>query len=473
MLTADELLILNPNQIVLDISPQETQAAWASDGQFSTDVGRWNAYLNGICLNPILSWLQEESGIEPQVLPSPTEAANLWEAINGVAISLGQTRIVIIPSEAIDTEEFCVPQEWVDIPNWTANYYLAVQVSPDDGYLRVWGYATHQQLKESGVYDEFERVYSLERADVIEDLNVMWVARQVCPDEKVEVEILPILSQNQAQTILGQLGQKSLDSLRLNMPFTQWGALLTQNSWRQQLWGRLEVAAATNTPTAVVERTLTNLSNWFENVFETGWQTIAELVGQPESNLTLAFRNREMAVNRGETIANLIDLIYNSGDEGQLKVAAQRLGEISNTYNAEAIAALIHLIRTTEDEETRWAAAESLWTIDPSNPASGVRRIADLGMQIADRAVALMVAILPKAEGKVAILLRVYPMRSQTYLPSGLQLAVLDEDGDIFLETEARDADNYIQLKFGGDRGESFSVRVALGDAGITEGFAI
>jgi Protein of unknown function (DUF1822) len=471
MLTTDELLILNPNQIVLDLSLQESQGAWESGRQFSSDVGRWNAYLNRICLNPIISWLQEESGIEPQIFPSPTETINLWESINGVAISLEQTRIVIIPSEAIDTEEFCVPQEWVDIPNWTANYYLAVQVSPDDGYLRVWGYATHQQLKNSGIYDAVDRTYSLERADVIEDLNVMWVARQLCPDEKVEVEVLPILSPNQAETILAQISQYPLDSLRLNLPFPQWGALLSQNSWRQQLWGQREVAVATN-PTAVVERTLTNLSNWFENLFETGWQTIADFMGQPDSNLTLAFRSIEMAVNRRETIANLIDLIYNSVDDGQLKVAAQRLGEIGNN-NAEAIAALIHLIRTTEDEETRWAAAESLWTIAPNHPASGVRRITDLGMQIGDRNVALMVAILPKAEGKVAILLRVYPMGSQTYLPSGLQLAVLDEDGDIFLETEARDSDNYIQLKFGGDRGERFSVRVALGDSGITEGFAI
>ena len=471
MLTTDELLTLNPNQIVLDLSPQEIQAAWESGHQFSTDIGRWNSYLNGICLNPIISWLQEESGIEPQNFPSPTEAINLWESINGTAISLEKTRIVIIPSEAIDTEEFCVPQEWVDIPNWTANYYLAVQVSPDDGYLRVWGYATHQQLKNSGIYDEVDRTYSLERADVIEDLNVMWVARQLCPDEKVEVELLPILSPNQAETILAQLSQYPLDSLRFSLPFTQWGALLTQNSWRQQLWGQREATMAINTPTTVA-RNLTNLSNWFDNFFETGWQTIAEFVGQSDSNLTLAFRSIEMVVNREETIENLIALIYNSVDEGQLKVAAQRLGEISNN-NAEAIAALIHLIRTTEDEETRWAAAESLWTIDPNNPASGVRRIADLGMQIGDRAIALMVAILPKAEGKVAILLRVYPMGSQTYLPSGLQLAVLDEDGDTFLETEARDVDNYIQLKFGGDRGERFSVRVALGDNRITEGFAI
>jgi len=26
-----------------------------------------------------------------------------------------------------------VPQEWVDIPEWAADYYLAVQVNPDSG----------------------------------------------------------------------------------------------------------------------------------------------------------------------------------------------------------------------------------------------------------------------------------------------------------------------------------------------------
>lgn len=153
-------------------------------------------------------------------------------------------------------------------------------------------------------------------------------------------------------------------------------------------------------------------------------------------------------------------------------MAAERLGEVGRGYG-EAIAALIHLIRTTDDEETRWTAAESLWTINPNHPASGIRKVADLGMQIGGYAVALMVALLPKADGKVAILLRVYPLRGQTYLPPGLQLVVLDEDGDIFLDNDARDTDNYIQLKFGGSPGERFSVKVAVGDVAITQDFTI
>jgi len=37
-----------------------------------------------------------------------------------------------------DLTKRMVPQEWVDIPEWAADYYLAVQVNPDSGWLRIW-----------------------------------------------------------------------------------------------------------------------------------------------------------------------------------------------------------------------------------------------------------------------------------------------------------------------------------------------
>ena len=94
-------------------------------------------------------------------------------------------------------------------------------------------------------------------------------------------------------------------------------------------------------------------------------------------------------------------------------------------------------------------------------------------MQIAGHAVALMVAALPKAEGKLAILVRVYPLGGKTSLPPGLGLTVLDEQGDIFLEVQARDTDEWIQLKLGGTRGEWFSVKVGLEGVSVSESFVI
>jgi Protein of unknown function (DUF1822) len=229
----------------------------------------------------------------------------------------------------------------------------------------------------------------------------------------------------------------------------------------------------------VVQNRINNLSQWLENVFEEGWQTIEQLFGAGEPSFAYAYalRSRDAKADNSETISQLIRLLYDSQDEYRRKQAAQKLGEIG-AGNSEELAALIHLVQTAQDEETRWAAADSLWRLDPNNVTAGIRKVKDLGMQIREQAVALMVAVLPKPDQTIAVLLRVYPMRNQEYLPSHLALLVLDEAGNTFLETEAREPgqggpDNYIQLKFSGSRGEQFSVRVSLGEAGITEEFAL
>jgi hypothetical protein len=67
----------------------------------------------------------------------------------------------------------------------------------------------------------------------------------------------------------------------------------------------------------------------------------------------------------------------------------------------------------------------------------------------------------------------VHPIGNQNYLPSLLQLIVLDESGETFLQAQARSADNYIQLQFSGEPGERFSVKITLNDVSIIEDFAI
>lgn len=54
-----------------------------------------------------------------------------------------------------------------------------------------------------------------------------------------------------------------------------------------------------------------------------------------------------------------------------------------------------------------------------------------------------------------------------------MQLTVLDKSGAVFLEAQARSADNYIQLKFRGEPKEEFTVQVALHDACVKEHFVI
>ncbi|NEP41050.1 MAG: DUF1822 family protein, partial [Okeania sp. SIO2H7] len=170
-LREEEITEAFSDELLLELSPEVIDAAWTQTSKFSGDVSRWNAYLNNLCLHRLVRWFKEERDAEI-IVPPEAELASIWEVVNGTPITVDNNSVVMVPVEAIALEEFRVPQEWVDIPKWVANYYLAVQINPDDGWLKVCGYATHELLKTEGIYDESDRSYSLDKEDLVENLDV-------------------------------------------------------------------------------------------------------------------------------------------------------------------------------------------------------------------------------------------------------------------------------------------------------------
>jgi Protein of unknown function (DUF1822) len=151
-----------------------------------------------------------------------------------------------------------------------------------------------------------------------------------------------------------------------------------------------------------------NLSGWFENFFERGWQSRESLL--PTVNLAWNFRS-------------VIQLGDRRFDEAEVILRGAKL--------------------------------------------------IDLGIQLAGHPVALVVTIIPKTHEKTHIIIQVHPTARLTYLPPATRLTVFDESGAKFLEAEARNADNFIQLQFSGNVGEHFTVEVGLGIASIREDFVI
>src|SRR3712207_1878837 len=147
MFSLNELEPASSNQLQLKISPADQERAWQQAQSQSNAIARYNTYLNRACLNTFISWLedwlQEEPLPQPLIWPDEASLVSILEVVNGTAIQIGKTRLVLIPSETMDFEELCVPQEWVDIPCWAADYYLALQVDmdgdEDDCWIRVVG----------------------------------------------------------------------------------------------------------------------------------------------------------------------------------------------------------------------------------------------------------------------------------------------------------------------------------------------
>ncbi len=155
---------------------------------------------------------------------------------------------------------------------------------------------------------------------------------------------------------------------------------------------------------------LVNLSQWFAGIFETGWETIESLWNVPELRPTYAFRSVET-----------------------LELDALKQPE-SITKRAKVI---------------------------------------DLGIQIHNQPVMLIVEISPEKDQQTSIHLQLHATGNQIYLPPGVHLTVIDSSGAIFLDAQSRKSDNYIQLQFRGEPTERFSVRVALDNTSITEYFRI
>lgn len=499
MFNFNELETDNSDLLCLKISSADQQAAWQESQNQSNAIARYNAYLNRLCLKTLLKWfsdwLADTSLPQPSVLFSTDTLFSLWEVVNGIIIEVGKTKLVLIPSDNSDLEELSVPQEWVDIPDWIADYYLAVQVNldgeEDESWIQVCGFTTHRQLRNHGRYNESDRTYSLPRETLMEDLSAIELTMAL--HLQTEVAPLPSLSATQITKLLQILGDSSLYSprLKVEIPFAEWAALIVNESYRKQLYKQRinqllqnKVAAALSS----VEDVLTSkkpfdLKQWLQNKIAAGkssvediWQSFEMLFAQPE-----AVRSRgDSHTNEPEAIAPVIRLLQPNQHIQIRRQAAGVLGEIG-VGNPDAIKALIELFHDSTDEETRWQASLSLGKVDPENPLAGLRkaRIIDLGMQLAGHKVGLIVAIMPKAEGRIGISLQVQPLDNSTRLPPDLKLSVLSESGETIpgLETKARSddegkgKDRILELRFSPPPGTTFQVRVSCGDLNIIEHF--
>jgi len=236
MTTANPTLF-NPTQLVLEINEAAANRAWDQSQNAANPNSQWQKYLNQVALDTFLPWLQAEENGTAKVGFDLATQADIWEVVNGTLINLDGAKIALIPSEAEDLSELRVPQEWIDIREWTADYYLAVQVSVDGGYVRVWGYTTHQQLKSSGNFSHGDRTYSLSDDELITDLDVLWIARELCPDEVTQAEVEPIdaLAEAQTDNLIKRLGNPAQLLPRLAVPFTTWAALVQDKALVRRL----------------------------------------------------------------------------------------------------------------------------------------------------------------------------------------------------------------------------------------------
>lgn len=101
-------------------------------------------------------------------------------------------------------------------------------------------------------------------------------------------------------------------------------------------------------------------------------------------------------------------------------------------------------------------------------------KLIDLGFQLEAQAVVLLVGVVPEANKKIRVQVRVLPTGDRETLPARLTIALLSSKEQVLQTVTSRERDNFIQLKsFKGKSGTRFRLQLTLNDVRVAEDFEL
>lgn len=477
-----ELESILEDQICLPVSQKIQEKQWELLQGYSYPAARWTAYLNRLSLEYIIPYFKQEYDCEITLAPIPKKPDSVWEFVTGFALTIDGKRVIVIPDEA-DSDEFSIPYEWVDIPEWAGEYYLAVQIRPDSGWLRVFGFATHQQIKQKAEYDRIMRTYTLPQEQIIDDIDVLLTSLAIAANQKVEVPALTAIGEPQQNKYLATLNQPKLYSPRLDLSAEHWATFLSDDELRENLWHSRMPVPVKSSLQEVIQRGVISLSNLIEKSKIYGCDFIDELMKTPEeieaffeslsqnqyvtgfrSPATLT-RKKEASVARTSTVPHLISLIQTDNETATRIESLKLLGKIGQ-QDQDAIAYLSSLQSDSSEElKVQREAAICLGKIDPSHPQAGIRRVQliDLTYRLGTIKLCLEVTIMPVQQDKAHVHFYLTAPQEQV-LPANLKFEAIDSDGDTIFSIQEQNKDFY-QGSFIEEYGGYFQTKISLDDA--------
>jgi hypothetical protein len=225
-----------------------------------------------------------------------------------------------------------------------------------------------------------------------------------------------------------------------------------------------------------------------EQVVVRGFLRYDELVNQPSRTVSLQTDESQstewyvlpLSTLDAEINHLVIYIQYSEPSAIAMPMAVSQPIEIPAPPNISGITRLSQWLQGVLDEG--WQAIDTLihpemnLALSTRHLASGAKggKLINLGMQLGEQTVVLLVTVTPENQGKIGINIQVLPAAGATVLSAQLKLTLLFRTNKILQEVQSRTHDNYIQLKpFKGKPGTGFSVEVNLNDICVRETFEL
>ncbi|PAX59653.1 hypothetical protein CK510_06005 [Brunnivagina elsteri CCALA 953] len=154
---------------------------------------------------------------------------------------------------------------------------------------------------------------------------------------------------------------------------------------------------------------------------------------------------------------DIVDASVNQISEGIVKLSKWFEGLLDGGWEAElAVAKDLAISPVDETEKRESGAAKFIHLQHPSEPVLLILRQTQVN------------------QDEVEIVLRLYPASESIFLLDGIKMTLLDEEDKPIPQLEKQSkANNWLQLRFKGNVGDEFSLKISLGEDSILEKFII
>jgi hypothetical protein len=454
--------LLNGNHtefIKIKLTENFKQKVWQKIKNIDNEVTRYRSYLNLLARRAFISWLglMLEQEITDNI---PLENhLSIWEFVNGNALEINSTKIVLIPTETDDRNQISIPAEWLKIPDWVGNYYLAVEVNLDEDYLCFWGYTSYEKIINDSQLDTINYHYDLDEDFLENDLDLIILAYEYAEEKIPQIEPISLLSTVQKQELVSQIKDELFP--RYYLDFSQWLSLISDPEICHNLY---------------TLRQPIHLSEWLNQQIEStivqGWQQVENAIDNlfsPNLSLQPSFSARRHPISLSEAL----EILTPNQDPETINETLAMIPSLaqSDRNQVEIINTLANLIVNHNDEEVRWNTALSLEKISQDHPLCPLWYQKEINL--GDNSIALLFGLLSRNNEQISIFVRVYNLDNHNYLPDKLILQIIDENNNIFEEVISSKYDSIIQYKFWGNKGEKFQLKLIIDDIFVNLEFRI
>jgi hypothetical protein len=164
---------------------------------------------------------------------------------------------------------------------------------------------------------EVKNCGKLECRPVLPDSQVCHVPPEVC-SERIGYVAVQLSESLKEANLLGFVSQVTTQ----NLPLSELRSLEELPEYLHQIQQQQVEAEKQPTSTVTSDILPVNLSQWFKNLFEVGWQSLETVLGQEQVNLAFGLRSASSVSGKSVKRAKLIDLGLQLGSQAAVLLVA-------------------------------------------------------------------------------------------------------------------------------------------------------